>query len=278
MHKVGFAFLVKRRFHNKNYLKTFFGSLNCDYEICVHSKSDMKFDLPFDVDYIPSIKTRWATPSLVVATSMLFDHLFNKGCTIVYLMSGDMIPLRKCKKYVERNRETTFQIQPKHKVPVSIKRYRIQQYNRTTPEFKLKVSKRNFAKQAMFFCMKKSDFYKIPVDLELFNDVHAVDEWFWVNSMKMYNLKYKKHDQYLYCNTSKFKTQALDFMEPPAPEIDDNFLFLRKINLELILKLENIEKRRLKKLEKEHENRLKRKNKLLYLNKIKNKNKKKKKK
>lgn len=232
--KVGFAFLVTKEFHNREHLKNFFDSLDCDIEICVHSKKNARFNLPFPVDYIKSIKTGWGQPSLVKASILLFEHLFDKGCDIVYLMSGDMIPLKRCKKFITRNRKTTFHAPPpihNDKPHNSTIKWNRNQYKGTSLQFKDEIAFNKFTKQNMFFCISSDDFNNIEPDFSFFQRTFAIDEWFWINTMIYHGMKFQTNINYIYCNPKLYETQALFFDEIPEG-VNNKFLFMRKIHLD----------------------------------------------
>ena len=235
--KIGFGFMVYNSIDNASRLNAFFNSIKHKTIISVHAKERVQNKLPFPVNYINAIPTKWGDSSLVVATNLLFHDLFDRGCDVVYLMSGDTIPLKRSISFVNDNKHTNIKIQ---KNPTEWQaKFNSDKYNDlTTAKFKSKISKLEWVKQNMFFCISKKDFYKLKTPKILksdifagFNDDHGKretlhDEYYWANALEYSNIDYINNEKYIYCNENIAMTKAQKF--PNIPKESSEYIFLRK--------------------------------------------------
>ena len=239
--KIGFGFMVYNEIHNISHLNTFFNSIKHETIISVHTKYGRKQNkLPFPVNYINTIPTAWGHASLVVVTNLLFHDLFNRGCDMVYLMSGDAIPLQRSISFVNDNKHTNIKTQKNPRPPQA--KFNSNKYkNLTTAKFKSKISELEWVKHYTFFCITKEDFYKLKTPKMLksdifvnFSDDHLanldarsiIDEYYWANALKYNNIDYINNEKYIYCNTDPTKTQCQRFFN--IPKESSEYIFLRK--------------------------------------------------
>jgi len=246
--KIGFGFMVYNKIHNVSHLDAFFNSIKHETIISVHAKGRVQNKLPFPINCINTIPTEWGHSSLVVATNLLFHDLFDKGCDVVYIMSGDMLPLRRSISFVNNNKHTNIKIQ---KNPTTSQaKFNSSKYNSiTTAKFKSKISEVEWVKQNMFFCISKEDFYKLKTPEILksdifvgFNDDYAKkylphdknecvkyflhDEYYWANALKYNSIDYIDNEQFIYCNIDQTRTAAQVFSN--IPKESSEYIFLRK--------------------------------------------------
>jgi len=244
MKKVGFAFLLYEKLHNQLILKQFFDKLKnqhgCDIHAVAHTKNNAKFDCVFDIDFIDSIETSWCDPSCVKASIMLFEKLFEQGCEVVYLMSDGMIPLDNCAEFIAKNNTTTFKLQTNdfEKLNTEQIAHRICNWAWTSDEVRRMLPYNRFDKQVMFFCITSYDFEKCRGWFDQIRPSHkenlqysVMDEYFWVNAMKLSGLSYQNNYKYIYMNSDQSKTQSETFKKIPD-DVYKNFMFLRKIYLD----------------------------------------------
>lgn len=235
--RIGLAFLVRDKIYNLEIIKKFISQLDHEVLISIHSKQN--FRSPFDkANFIKPIKTEWGTSSLVIATNLLFQDLFSKNCDVVYLMSGDMIPLDPCVQFVNNNSKTHIKLQDMSQASDKLKSATYGKYDRICSEdFKNKVHRSSFVKQNMFFCISKNDFLRLNFDAKIEDDLfpcianplsrRCLDEFFWANTMIYKNINFTNNPKYIYCNSKSVRTQASNFKK--IPQDADGFLFLRKI-------------------------------------------------
>ena len=238
--KVGFAFLTYKLIYNKKTWKNFFDKIDYDFEVSIHAKRKPKNKLPFKANYIKKTPTEWGKPGLVRATFFLLTDLFSRGCDVVYFVSGDTIPLPKCVDFVNKNTESNFHLQPKS----CKQKFRLKKFKQTSLEFQNKVEEKEFRKQNMFFCISRQNFLdlnrKIGNEIDKYNFYKfkeklfpefgkLLDEYFWVNLFKYYNIPFITNNRYIYCNSSNGKrTQAQSFNHIPE-KAKNEFIFMRKV-------------------------------------------------
>lgn len=253
--KIGFAFLTYRGIHNQQVYKKLFDELSADgHEVisAVHSKKRFESTILPDLDFISTIETRWATPSLIEAQILLFSHLFSQGSDIVYFLSGDCLPLRRSKGFISLNQETTFCLQDKEFLGGHNEDYQYDQskvfsgvnQNKWNNDIfrvnSLDIDFKNFEKQQMFFCINKRDFntvFQKTLENNYFNKLQRLspmDEYFWVNIFNLLDIPYRAMDSYLYSNRrNNVNTQAEDFrLCVINDDIKDKYIFLRKLRQE----------------------------------------------
>lgn len=235
--KIGFAFMIKYKIDNASHFNAFFNSIRHETIISAHAKDRAQNKLPFPVNYINTIPTEWGHSSLVVATNLLFHDLFDRGCDVVYLLSGDTIPLKRSISFVNDNKHTNIKIQ-KNPTEWQAKFNSAKYNNLTTAKFKSKISELEWVKQNMFFCISKKDFYKLKTPKILksdifvgFNDDHGEretlhDEYYWANALEYNNIDYINNEKYIYCNIDPSKTQSQSFSS--IPKESSEYIFLRK--------------------------------------------------
>ena len=244
MKKVGFAFLLYDQLHNQPILNDLFIDLTrkhgCDVRCVAHTKRNARFKCTFNIEYIDSIDTDWSGPSLVKACDIMFQFLFDQGCDIVYLMSDGMIPLQHTAKFIASNDKTTFKLQTNdfEKLNTEQIAHRICNWAWTSDEVRRMLPYNRFDKQVMFFCITSYDFEKCRGWFDQISPSHkenlqysVMDEYFWVNAMKLSGLSYQNNHKYIYVNNDQSKTQSETFKKIPD-DVYKNFMFLRKIYLD----------------------------------------------
>jgi len=251
--KIGFAFLTYNKIFNEKVWLTLSSELKKHgHEILFssHSKRPLETSLPLNA--IPTIYTRWGDKSLVQASFLLFFDLFNRGADIVYLFSGDMLPLSRSKGFISFNQESTFCIQNKQGLKAH---YDQKYYDKRKPfvginqnlwnlrmfnEKGFIINSKDFHKQAMFFCINAQDFrqiYSHCTKTEAYKKLQQLapmDEYFWVNLFVYFKIDFRPLANYLYCHkNNNIDTQAQNFrMSFLKEDVLSRFLFLRKLREE----------------------------------------------
>lgn len=251
--KIGFAFLTYNKIFNEKVWLTLSSELKKQgHEILFscHSKRPFKSLLP--LNSIPTIYTKWGDKSLIEASFLLFFDLFNRGADIVYLFSGDTLPLSRSKGFISFNQESTFCIQDKKTLRAH---YDQKYYDKTKPfvginqnlwnlrvfnEQGFKMTSDSLQKQAMFFCVNAENFREVYghcVKRQAFKKLQKLapmDEYFWVNLFVYFNIDFRPLSNYLYCHkNNNIDTQAQNFrMAFLREDVLSRFLFLRKLREE----------------------------------------------
>jgi len=253
--KIGFAFLVYRDIHNQQvWRKLFDGLLANDHTILSSCHAKEEFELPLlpEVSFVKSIRTKWSAPSLIEAQFLLFADLFEKGADIVYLCSGDMLPLPRSKGFISFNEETTFCVQDKFNLEgysdsveydqsvaysgVNQNKWNYDIFVRNGFE----IAWKDFEKQAMFFAISKNDFKVFAAkafEENFFNRLIRLvpmDEYFWINLFILLKISFRSMPNYLFCHKkTNLETQAQNFrLCMINDEMKDKYMFLRKIKQE----------------------------------------------
>lgn len=253
--KIGLAFLVYRTIHNQTVWKKLINELEkLGHEVLLacHSKEPVSSDILEDLELTDTVDTRWAAPSLIEAEILLFSNLFARGAEIVYLVSGDTLPLPRSKGFMAFNEETTLALQDKYELDGYSDNLQYVQKdlfiganqnkwnhlvflaNGIESEFA------NFEKQQMFFCINKKDFdfiYDKCVQENYFKRLSGLapmDEYFWVNLFIRHGINFRNLQNYLYSHKRNcIETQAQNFrLRMVTPEIKNKYLFMRKIREE----------------------------------------------
>lgn len=255
--KIGFAFLVYNKIYNEHVWSDLISLLEKDgheIEMACHAKQPYTGKHPLDIDFIPTIYTKWGDKSLIEATYLLFAHLFEKGVDMVYLFSGDMIPLPLSRGFISFNEESTFCLQNKELLDGFYKR---KQYDKSSGftginqnlwnrqhfinnGFNIPVEK--FEKQAMFFCLTKAAFLEVSekaIESNAFYKLQGMspmDEFFWINLFIYYEIPFRPFSNYLFCHKrANIETQAQNFrMSFIDEEIKSKYCFLRKLRQEKV--------------------------------------------
>jgi len=253
--KIGFAFLIYRNIHNQHVWKKLFKELEelgNEVLLACHSKEDFDSDLLEDLEFTDRVDTRWAAPSLVKAEILLFSNLFSRGAEIVYLISGDTLPLPRSKGFIAFNEETTFALQDKHELDDYSDHFEYDQQNLFVGVNQNKWNHlvflangieskfANFEKQQMFFCINKEDFdfiYEICIKENYFEKLSGLapmDEYFWVNLFLKHGINFRNFPDYLYSHKKNcIETQAQNFRLLMVTEkVKNKYLFMRKVREE----------------------------------------------
>jgi len=228
--KIGFCFMIKDQFFNQEIWKEFFKDIpQNEYKIYIHYKQKCRMILE-NHEFINSIPTKWGSISLVKATFRLFEHAINDNCSMMFLLSGDALPLQSYSN-IAKIKNTTFR--PLHMDMNKKTNFCLQNYNSITSHMKENLSWSQWRKQHMFFCMTREDFQKIQAKPKLHNyaNVTIPDEFYFINQCTYLNIPYKL-GKYIYIGRSDHRTQALNLTETHIKQHKNQiskFLFIRKV-------------------------------------------------
>lgn len=229
-HKIGFCFLIKDQFCNQTIWEEFFKDVPHDeYKIYIHYKQKCPIKLQ-NYEFINSIPTEWGSISLVKATFLLFQRAVEDQCTIMFLLSGDTLPMQPYSA-IKTIKETIFR--PKYMNINKKDKMCLQNYNKLTPFMKSQFPLQSWRKQHMFFCITLQHFKIIQSKHNLihYTKVRIPDEYYFINQCTFLNIPYKT-DKYIYVGRSNQKTKAIDVTNAHFQENKENiqkFIFIRKI-------------------------------------------------
>lgn len=229
-HKIGFCFMIKDQFYNQDIWKEFFKNIPHDeYKIYIHYKKKCTMNLE-NYEFINSIPTKWGTISLVQATFRLFERATDDNCTIMFLLSGDTLPMQSYSN-ISQIRVTLFR--PMHKNIQKKTKFCIQNYNRLSARIKESLPFSKWRKQHMFFCMTSQHFKKIRLQPKLHHYFNVVipDEYYFINQCTFLNIPYKTYP-YIYVGQTNYQTQAINITNAHFQQNHNTirqFIFIRKI-------------------------------------------------
>lgn len=213
--KVAFCFIVRDKIFNQEIWKSFFESLDVDFEIFCHYKKKPK--IIFNVNYVECIETKWGDRSLVDATNIMYREAFYvHSCEVAYLLSGDTLPMyNNFKRFIKFNSKTTFKTQSKTNISKIEKNHTDFQYANLSKYLKQDkfLPRCKWEKAHMFFCINREDFIKIEDSKLLDTYFHCIqipDENYWINSMTLLKLNYVVDPDYIFSNWYDGSTQALN--------------------------------------------------------------------
>jgi hypothetical protein len=229
-HKIGFCFLIKDQLHNQSIWKQFFNNIPHDeYKIYIHYKTKCDISLQ-NYEFIDSIPTEWGSISLVKATFLLFKRAVADNCTIMFLLSGDTLPMQPYSRM--RTIKHTI-IRPMSFNPVAKTPFCIKSYSRLSSPMQKNIPVQHWRKQHMFFCMTANHFAIIASQPKLhhYSKVCIPDEYYFINQCTYLKIPFVS-DKYIYVGQTNHKTQALDITNDMFRTNKDDikqFLFIRKI-------------------------------------------------
>jgi hypothetical protein len=227
--KIGFCFLIKDMLYNQPLWKSYLSGIPTqNYKIYIHYKQ--KCDIILDnYKFINSIQTKWGDISLIRASLLLFEEAFNDDCDIMFLLSGDTIPLQS---YEEINKINTsiFSVQPYHRSKIG---FNLKNYNLLPSNLRFKIPKSSWKKQNMFFCITKNNYRLIRKhdQTEYYKNLRIPDEFYFINLFNYFGIKYTSGN-YIYANNNKLKTGSIRITNDVFNnDIDTikNYYFIRKI-------------------------------------------------
>lgn len=253
--KIGFAFLVYRNIHNQPVwakLISELKELGNEVLLACHSKEPFSPREVEDLEFTDTVDTRWASPSLIEAEFLLFSNLFARGADIVYLVSGDTLPLPRSRGFIAFNEESTFAAQDKFELDGYFEDMEYNKdyifvgvnQNKWNHDYFLskgfEINFKNFEKQQMFFCINQQDFKFIFEKcvkenyFERLSGLMPMDEYFWINLFIEHGVNFRNFPHFLYSNKKNcIETQAQNFrLRMVSQEIKDKYLFMRKIRQE----------------------------------------------
>lgn len=229
MKKIGFLFLIKNRFFNKNFYKNYFKNIDKDkFQIYIHYKVKPPLDLP-NLTFVKSIPTAWGDISLVKATLILLRYAYNDGCNMFYILSSDSLPLKNFDEIYKIDK-TIFSVQPR-KFGIKHLLSNFKKLNIKNPLHR-KFSIEKWRKQNMFFCMSRTDYEKIKFKkyVQLFRNLGIPDEYFFINIFIVEGVPYI-NGKYMFVDQKELKTSSrylttTDFIKYNS--IMSKYLFCRK--------------------------------------------------
>jgi hypothetical protein len=228
--KIGFCFLIKDLLYNQPVWAQFFKGIPHDeYKIYIHYKTKCDVSLQ-NYEFIDSIPTQWGTISLVKATFLLFRRASADGCTMMFLLSGDTLPLKPYSQIRTIN-QTIFR--PQNYNPYAKTRFCISNYRRLSSAMRQEISLHKWRKQHMFFCMTAEHFQILLTKPKIshYAQLGVPDEYYFINQCTYLNIPYVT-DKYIHVGQTNAKTGSRDVTNHMFRENKEDiksYYFIRKI-------------------------------------------------
>ena len=234
--KIAFCFLTIGNIHQIDLWKKFLKGNENKYNIYIHPKEPEKVNNEWKKYIIKDrIDTKWGDISLVKATLKLFQEAYmNDNNKMFILVSDSCIPIYNF-EYIYDNlinhQITRYSIRNKNQENMLKPRYN-EILNNTNNEF-LEYNK--FKKQSQW-CIINRDDIKIMIDknndyTDLYKNVFAHDEHYFINISEKFNLKYDDN-------------KSISFDNWNADELDSNSKYNKLPKTYLNVTINDIEKAR----------------------------------
>ncbi len=234
--KIAFCFLTIGNIHQIDLWKKFLKGNENKYNIYIHPKEPEKVNNEWKKYIIKDrIDTKWGDISLVKATLKLFQEAYmNDNNKMFILVSDSCIPIYNF-EYIYDNlinhQITRYSIRNKNQENMLKLRYN-EILNNTNNEF-LEYNK--FKKQSQW-CIINRDDIKIMIDknndyTDLYKNVSAPDEHYFINISEKFNLKYDDN-------------KSISFDNWNADELDSNSKYNKLPKTYLNVTINDIEKAR----------------------------------
>lgn len=193
--KIAFCFLTTNDVHKNDIWKDFFSNNEDKYNIYLHSKNPINISSFFKNHIIKSlIPTKWGDVSLVRATLNMFKEALkdkdNKAFVLLsdsciplydfYYIYGDLMFNGKIKNYLSTFKEKNNAV--------------LHRYNQLRDKEFISYQKFNKVSQWMILNRETVKFLVDHDHTELYADMFAPDEHYFVNMLDRYKIEYEKRD------------------------------------------------------------------------------------